>query len=579
MRLPIAGVGFTLACSALPAVAQTPAPSPAATLGRVQFLDVPGETARGQFSPSPLPRFEPVGLPRRAAMQAPAGQPGETLPQPKPLPGPKVGEERNGGTNPGPGVPIGPPTYPQPYGPQPVPYAQPVPYGQPVGPYTGQPLYQGVVGGPPAVIPGYDPTGVGGTVIPVSPGEPALSADGFSAGPIMDDPYLGGAGGGVFGFGGLPRARQALVSTVGRGQGRLQVTGEYLLWFVRAGGAPDLVTTSSPQFNGILGQGDTRTLFGGPGQVLNNTMHSGARFGALYYLPGNRWGVEGNIWFLGRNGSSFLSDTDQNPLLARPFVNANTGQQFSELVAAPGLATGAVSVTSGTSLWGADVNFRRGLFCGPCSRLDALVGFKFANLSEDITIAEQFVRTPNSNLLVGAPFAAAGLIEDKFETVNNFYGVNLGLAGELRRGRWFVNGRATVGLGTIYQSATITGSQRIITDTGGLLTERSGLLAIDGANAGTFTRPRFGVSPEVGLTLGMYITPRLRFGVGYGFQYLNRVLRPGNIIDPLVDVTRVPNFPVNPPVAQLRGTPRPALQLRETDFFAQGITFSLNWTW
>ena len=600
MRLRVAGVGFSLACSALPSVAQPPAPPPAATLGRVQLSDAPAETARGQFAPTPLPRFDAPAPPRKPARQPAGGpmQPGggqpEPAPQPKPITGPKVGEERNGGTNPGPGIPLAPPTYPQPvpYGPQPVPYAQPVPHGYPIGPYTGQPVppgtplfshaptYTGVAGGPPAVIPGCDPATGGGTAIPVSPGAPGLAADGFSAGPIMDDPYLGGSyGSGVFGFGGLPRARQLLQTGASLGSGRLQVTAEYLLWFVRAGGAPPLVTAGGLASNGIIGQGDTRVLFGGPGQVLNNTLHSGARFGALYYLPGNRWGVDGNLWFLARNGGSFATDTNENPLLARPFVNANTGQQFSEVVAAPGLATGAVAVTYGTSMWGADANFRRGLWCGPCSRLDALIGFKFANLSEDITISEQFVRTPNSNLAVGIPFAAAGLVQDKFETVNNFYGVNLGLAGEVRRGRWFVNGKATVGLGTIYQTATVSGSQRILTDTGGLLTANSGLLAIQGANAGTFTRPVFGVMPEVGLTVGMYITPRLRLGVGYGFTYMNRVLRPGNIIDPVVDVSRIPNFPVNPPATQLGGTPRPQLLLRETDFFAQGITFSLNWTW
>ena len=600
MRLRVASAGITLACSAIPAAAQPSGPSspapPAATLGRVQFLEPPGETVRGQFAPTPLPRFEPVGSPRYAMRQpggqppAPgSGKPGETLPQPRPLPGPKVGEERNGGTPPASGIPMGPPTYPPPAPyiqppthPSAVPYAQPVPYGYAVGPYAGQPTYAApsvsspyaapVVVGPPSVIPGCDPATGGGTAIPVTP-----SPAGVYGGPIMDDPYLGGSYG-AFGFGGFPRARQALQNTAGRGSGRLQVTGEYLLWFVRAAGSPPLLSTSSPSANGIIGQGDTRVLFGGQGQVLNNTLHNGARFGAVYYFAGNRWGMDGDIWFLGRNSGSFVTDTNENPLLARPFVSANTGRNFSELVAAPGLATGAAAINYGTSLWGANVNFRRGLWCGPCARVDGLIGFKFANLSEDITISEQFVRTPDSNLSVGVPFATAGVIEDRFETVNNFYGVNLGLAGELRRGRWSLNAKAAVGLGTIYQTATISGSQRILTDTGGLLTADSGLLAIEGANAGRFTRPVFGVMPEVGLTLGYYVTPRLRVGVGYGFMYMNNVLRPGNIIDPVVDVTRVPNFPVNPPVGAAAGV-RPALVLRETDFFAQGITFSLNWTW
>lgn len=615
MRLRIRHVGLTVALSALPAAAQSPAravppaapTSPAATLGRLNLDDAPEQTARGQFAPTPIPRFDnrqPVRF------QPGTGQPGETLPPPKPLPNPKVGEERNGGTNPGvpvgPGIPIGPgvpigPGYPIQPVPQPVPYAQPVPAGYPIGPFTGVPVPAGTplfprtpvydhVGMPPAVVPGCDPSGgfgggVGGAVIPVTPGAaggaacpatPGATADGFAAGPVMNDPYLGAPGYG-YGYGFFPRARQVLGNAVGYGNGRLQVTGEYLLWFTRAASSPPLLTTSSPQFNGILGQGDTRVLFGGEGQMLNNNRHNGARFGALYYLPGNRWGAEMNVWFLARTTNSFVTDTTENPLLARPFTNLNTGQQFSEVVAAPGVATGAASVDATTNLWGLDANLRRGLWCGPCGRIDFLLGYKYANLNETLRIREQFVRTPDSNPNVGAPFTS-GQIEDRFETSNDFYGVNLGLAGEWRRGRWFVNGRATVGLGTVYQDTFIAGSQRLVTAGGNVVTANSGLLAIDGANAGYATRARFAVMPEVGLTVGCYITPRLRVGVGYGFQYLNRVLRPGGIIDTGLDVTRIPNFPLNPAPAAL-GTTRPQLQYRETDFFAQGISFSLQWTW
>jgi len=49
-------------------------------------------------------------------------------------------------------------------------------------------------------------------------------------------------------------------------------------------------------------------------------------------------------------------------------------------------------------------------------------------------------------------------------------------------------------------------------------------------------------------------------------------------IDPGLDVTRIPNFPLPGNPARL-ATVRPAPTLRDSDVFAQGISFSLTWTW
>jgi len=85
------------------------------------------------------------------------------------------------------------------------------------------------------------------------------------------------------------------------------------------------------------------------------------------------------------------------------------------------------------------------------------------------------------------------------------------------------------------------------------------------------------VMPEVGLTLGFYITQNLRFGIGYNLLYLNNVIRPANLIDTNLDATKIPNFPLNPAPAPLT-TNRPSAQpFRTTDIAIQGLTFSLNW--
>jgi hypothetical protein len=114
------------------------------------------------------------------------------------------------------------------------------------------------------------------------------------------------------------------------------------------------------------------------------------------------------------------------------------------------------------------------------------------------------------------------------------------------------------------------------TTTGSTYTE-GGLLAIPGANIGTFRQAKFGVLPEAGLTIGMYLTPNLRFGVGYNFMYLNSVVRPADQIDLGLDVRRIPNFPVGT-VPAIAGVRPSAYPLKTSDFFVQGITFSLMWS-
>jgi hypothetical protein len=80
----------------------------------------------------------------------------------------------------------------------------------------------------------------------------------------------------------------------------------------------------------------------------------------------------------------------------------------------------------------------------------------------------------------------------------------------------------------------------------------------------------------VGLNLGYHITPNWRVFVGYNFLYASSVLRPGELIDTNLDVTRIPNFPVS---ANRLSNVRPVAQLTPTDFFAQGVSFGVQFKW
>ena len=454
------------------------------------------------------------------------------------------------------------------YPPQPQTYGQPLPYGQPFavgGPIpVGEPI---ILNGP---IPVGPPQMIGGPVngVPPVPSVLPLAPRLFGNRPLLrgiapqlDAPLYAGAVG--------PSALLA-------GPSRWDFNADFLLWFIRSPYVPALITTSSPQFNGILGQGDTRTILGN--EPLTTTVHTGGRFGTTYWLTeDHRWGVEGSLFFLGRNGKNFETNTNQNALLARPFFNLNQGVPFSELVAAPGLATGSVAVVNETQMWGADVNLRRAFLCGPCSKLDLFGGFRFLSLTDGLSITESFARTPDSPTSIGAPNALFGTVTDQFRTTNHFYGAQLGAVGEIRRGRWYLEGRASVALGTVFQFAEINGAQ-IIQTTAGQTVNSGGLLAVPGANIGTFSQHVFGVVPEAGFKVGYNLTQNLRLAVGYNLLYLNSAIRPGDQIDSNLDVTKIPNFPLAGNVPALN-TLHPTLPMRTTGVFAQGINFTLQYRW
>jgi hypothetical protein len=527
IRTAGAGIGLALATAA--GYAQEAGPVPAAKFGRIRPVEqqviepAGGVVVRGQANdasrpPSVMPSV-PVGTPQ-------AG-PGASLQMPRPLPAPSVDELRGQ-----PGAPLAPPAG---YG-APVAIGQPIPVGPPV--VVGQPYADPVA--PPSVLPG-DPF-----ACPV---------------PELDAPIYGG----VFGPLGLLT-----------GPTRWQLHADFLMWWISSPRVPPLVTTSSPQYSGILGLGDARALV--VDRFLNTTLHTGGRFGGVYWFGCHqRWGFDGNVWFLGRRGKEITIDSGPTGVLARPFFNVNQGIPFSEVVASPGLAVGTVLITHDTQLWGAEANARRYIASTPCARLDLLAGFRYVTLTEELTISERFARVPGSPTTIGVPNVLSGVVTDRIRTENHFYGAQAGLAGEVRRGRWFAEARSTVALGQVVQEVRIHGAQMLQFDNG-MGTFPGGLLALPGANIGVVRQEKFAVVPEVGVKVGLHLTPHLRFAFGYNFIYLSSVLRAGDQIDTGLDVTRIPNFPV-PGNIQPLPTIRPTVPLRDTGVFAQGISFSLQYNW
>jgi hypothetical protein len=355
--------------------------------------------------------------------------------------------------------------------------------------------------------------------------------------------------------------------------GRVYGSAEYLLWWINGTDLPPLVTTGPATFPvAFLGNPGTRLLFGG------SSVDQGPFSGGQFLLGGwlgceQKVGVEATFLFLGEQSESAVFNSSAFPVLARPFINANRNTPSSEFAAFPGLATGDVNIRNTTRLWGAGARGRCCALSGCRGRLDLLAGFQYYELEESLSIVERVTfspATPDPNL-AGSSFVAT----DRFATRNQFYGGVVGADGQLRRGPWGLNVLAQVALGTTHQVVNIQGQQAATR--GGVTTVvPGGLLALPGANIGRFSRDSFTVIPGASVSLAYWLSPRLSVHGGYSFLYWSSVVRPGEQIDPNLDVNRIPNFGVvAPPLAATR----PAVLFDRTDFWAHGVNMGLTFVW
>jgi hypothetical protein len=347
---------------------------------------------------------------------------------------------------------------------------------------------------------------------------------------------------------------------------------EYLLWWFQGMRLPPLVTTGPPASFGILGAPGTVVLFGG--STVDDRDHSGGRFTVGFRCdPCKPVAFETTGFFLGPRGQTFTANSDTNQLLARPFFNLNAGREDSEATAFPGLAAGGIGVSTSSRLWGLEENLRFPCCCGTCCDVDFLIGPRYLDLSEDLQILESLrvlQDVPNTPAVRGSNVR----VFDSFATRNQFTGLQLGTDVELRKGPCFLDLRLKVVVGDVHEVVTINGAQAITPPVGGTTLFQGGLLALP-SNIGRFSRDRFAAAPELGVNLGCALTARLRLLVGYDVLYLSNVVRPGDQIDRVLDVTQIPN--ANLGGARPTGTGRPTVLFRESDFWAQGFNCGLEW--
>jgi hypothetical protein len=340
------------------------------------------------------------------------------------------------------------------------------------------------------------------------------------------------------------------------------LTGEYLIWWLREGRVPALVTTGPFASRGILGQPGTEVIYGDNRlETRHGDRFFGGRLALERWFGDGAWGVEGRGFFLERDSTHFKVVSNGSTLLARPFFNAATGMPDSEVFAGPaegGLRSGQFVGYSRVELFGQEANLVMPLAEGEAGRLDLLAGARFLQMRDRLDPTATSRTLPDQATLFG--------LEDHFRAHTAFYGGQAGLRGEMNRGRWSIGLRGTVALGGDDQLVRVFGDR--VFHTPAIRVQTTSGLAVQPSNTGRFSRGELDFVVETGVNVAYRLTDHWRAFAGYTFLYWNNPVRAGDQVDLTIN-----------PVQPGPGPARPIVPFKEDAIWAQGLSAGLELRW
>lgn len=344
---------------------------------------------------------------------------------------------------------------------------------------------------------------------------------------------------------------------------RLWLRAEALYWWTKDSPLPVPIVTDG----GPIGSGSS-VLIGN--QDISFPGRGGGRFTFGFSLDAEQsWALEGSYFFLANSSVSQGVSSDGgigSPTYAIPYFDPTTNSENITYISRPGFYAGTAVLTVQNFLQGADANLLYNVQNADGVRWDVLGGFRYVNLQENLTFTTDSPDLPPVGPDIFRTF-------DRFTANNNFYGAQIGARVSYDNSRLFMNATGKLALGSTVETVGVNGG--FITNiNGGFFSSPGGYFA-QPTNIGTQSRSQFAVVPEVNLNFGVRMSPWASFVVGYSFLYISSVARPGDQIDRVINPNQSPAISNNFP-ASLSGAARPGLSIRDTDFWAQGLNFALE---
>jgi Putative beta barrel porin-7 (BBP7) len=331
---------------------------------------------------------------------------------------------------------------------------------------------------------------------------------------------------------------------------------EALVWWVKDAPLPVPIAAVTDA------SGNSQTVIG------NSNIGYGAFSGARLVLGSwfdqhNNFGFESSFFTLARrtNSQTVSDDGSGKPSIGLSYLSASPGQQGETIqyLSSPGTFTGNILVSSDLELWGAEINGALCLVRTANLEFTALAGFRYVDLGESLDVTSFTSYLPTKNFL---------LLNDQFSTRNQFYGGQLGASVLWNADRLCLDATGKIALG---------GTNQVVDIQGNSFASKTGSTILGGfyaqpSNIGRYTANQFGVIPSVELKLSYRFFRNWRAYIGYDFMYWNQVVRPGNQIDRNVNLTQSPFLGSG----MLSGSASPSPLFSRSDFWAQGMTFGLE---
>jgi hypothetical protein len=425
----------------------------------------------------------------------------------------------------------------------------------------------------PRVIPGTPMPAAPGAMTPMPMGSvvtgPVMMEGGVPTGPMVNGAIGGGpmtefSGSAPYLDGGYAGASP-----------KLWLTGEYIDWRFRGAHVPPLVTTGPAGSGGTLGEPGVAVVYGGHDH--ESEWRPGFRVRGGTWLD-NGAGLDLGFFYLRPTKTSFVMGSNGDPGIYRPFFNTATGAEDAALVAfvdptlGP-IVRGTATVLTNTQLYGGEANYRAGWNTGLGGRFDSLVGLRYARLDDKLTITSDVT----TEIAAGAaPAGTAITVIDKFHTLNQFYGGQVGLVGEWQMGNMTFGLRGTVAAGANTQRVEIDGSSVASAPGFGPIRSAGGVLALP-SNSGTHDRTVFSLLSEAGATVGYQVGEHLRVFGGYNVMSWTNAARAGEQINRHVNGTFIPDPTTG--TAAGSGFPNPTFNHHESSFWVHGWTGGVEWRW
>lgn len=341
---------------------------------------------------------------------------------------------------------------------------------------------------------------------------------------------------------------------------------EYLIFEFRDGPAPPLLQilpASAFPANGEPDASQAITVFGdsirqhginGLRAELGYWFNDSIAFEAVY----TQFETKSKNFFIQSSGDPSIGryyfDTTDNDRPNTYLIHARPG----------GPESGFIDIQAPVRLWGFETNIRTPGYSVFSDRTDYIVGFRYIDLSDSITI-RNFVQFNNGS---GLSFEG----EDRFSAANQFYGGQVGFISRFDIGAGFhFNLGGKLAVGGVAQSADVSGYT--VERVNGVITRTAvGNLLTQPSNIGSHDRGRFAVAPELILKLGYTFGSRLNVNIGYNLLAVSSVVRAGSVIDDNINPNQSPFLNPNMPSDENR----PAFNFNGTDFWAQGLTLGIN---